>query len=233
MSWNTVYNFGEYLQELNTLSIFLRLFLAMLFGAVIGIDRSRKNRPAGFRTHMLVCMGSALVMITNQYITLHFPTTDPARLGAQVISGIGFLGAGTIIVTRSNQVRGLTTAAGLWASACIGLTLGIGFFGGAIIAEGFIIFIVTFMHRLDAYIHAHSKTMEVYAEVQEPSHLSGLIAYVGEQAFEMPHLDVIRPQNPTSSYAVIMTLKLPKKSKRLDIVQRLRVLDGVIYAEEV
>lgn len=111
----------EILRELNFFSIIFRVFLSLIFGGVIGLERSRKKRPAGFRTYMLVCLSSALVMMTNQFIFSNFGGSDPARLGGQVISGIGFLGAGTIIVTSRSQVRGLTTAAGLWASACLGL----------------------------------------------------------------------------------------------------------------
>ena len=104
-----------YLREVNTISIILRLALATLFAGIIGIERGRKKRPAGFRTHILVCIGATIIMITNQYIIeVMNMSSDPTRLGAQVISGIGFLGAGTIIVDRRNQVKGLTTAAGLW-----------------------------------------------------------------------------------------------------------------------
>ena len=123
----------EKLYELNMISTFFRLLLALICGGILGIERGKKNRPAGFRTYMLVCVASAMVMITNQYISNMYSTGDPSRMGAQVISGIGFLGAGTIIVTGRNRVKGLTTAAGLWASACIGLTIGVGFYSGAII----------------------------------------------------------------------------------------------------
>ncbi len=108
----------------------------MVFGGVIGLEREIGNRPAGFRTHTLVCMGSVLVMLTSEYLLDaygHIKTPDPARLGAQVISGIGFLGAGTILKDGS-RVRGLTTAASLWVVACIGLAIGVGFYWGALTA---------------------------------------------------------------------------------------------------
>ncbi|NLN47211.1 MAG: MgtC/SapB family protein, partial [Clostridiaceae bacterium] len=137
------------LRELNTLSIVVRMLFAILAGGVIGMERERKRRPAGFRTHMLVCLGSALVMMINQYIFYTFTqSSDPARLGAQVISGIGFLGAGTILITSRQQVRGLTTAAGLWASACMGLAIGIGFYEGALIACVCIFLTITLLDRL-------------------------------------------------------------------------------------
>ena len=123
----------EYFRELNFASTLLRLTMAMLFGGLIGLERERKRRAAGFRTYMLVCLGAALAMLLGQYEELMITTNwaasleglgvkaDVARFGAQVVNGIGFLGAGTIIVTRRNQIKGLTTAAGLWASAIVGL----------------------------------------------------------------------------------------------------------------
>ena len=105
------------LREVTLLAVVLRIFLSVLIGGLIGLERGLKNRPAGLRTYMVVCLGACLVMLTNQYVCQVFGTGDPVRMGAQVVSGIGFLGAGTIIVTKRNQIKGLTTAAGLWASA--------------------------------------------------------------------------------------------------------------------
>ena len=115
------------LREVTLWAVCLRLLTAFLFGGIIGMERGLKNRPAGLRTYMLVCVGSCLIMLTNQYLYQVTQTGDPMRLGAQVVSGIGFLGAGTIIVTKRNQIKGLTTAAGLWACAGVGLSLGVGF----------------------------------------------------------------------------------------------------------
>ena len=115
--------YGINLYELNVLTITVRIFLAVVLGGLIGTERDFKNRAAGIRTHMLVCLGASVVMMTNQYVVLSFPELDIdiTRMGAQVVSGIGFLGAGTILVTKENQIEGLTTAAGLWASATLGL----------------------------------------------------------------------------------------------------------------
>ena len=104
----------------------IKMALALICGGVLGIERGRKKRPAGFRTYMLVCLGATLVMMTNEHICHAYGTGDMARMGAQVVNGIGFLGAGTIITTGHNRVKGLTTAAGLWAAACIGLAIGSG-----------------------------------------------------------------------------------------------------------
>lgn len=138
-----------YLRELTIVELLIRCGMAVMVGGIIGLERGMKNRAAGFRTYMLVCLGACVVMATNQYIYQIFGTGDPVRMGAQVISGIGFLGAGTIVVTSQNQIKGLMTAAGLWASACIGLAIGIGFYEIAIVGGGCIFLVLTVFHVND------------------------------------------------------------------------------------
>lgn len=121
------------LAQPNLISILVRTVLAIICAGLIGYDRHTHGAPAGLRTHILVCVGAMIAMSTGQYTSLVFGSADITRIGAQVVSGIGFLGAGSIIVTRSNHIAGLTTAAGLWASACIGLALGVGFYEGALV----------------------------------------------------------------------------------------------------
>ena len=133
---------GDWLFEINALSIFIRLFLAALFGGIIGIERTTKKHAAGLRTYILVAIGACMIMLTNLFIVETFETGDIGRMGAQVISGIGFLGAGTIIITSRNRIKGLTTAAALWACAAMGLALGIGFYALALI--GFIIIFISY-----------------------------------------------------------------------------------------
>ena len=142
-------NIMSILKEVNIVSMTVKVLLAMILGGSLGLERGIKNRPAGFRTYMLVCLGATLVMSTNQYVYQTFGVSDPTRLGAQVVSGIGFLGAGTIMVTKRNQIKGLTTAAGLWAVACLGLAIGIGFYSGALIGGLAIFFANTVLHTLD------------------------------------------------------------------------------------
>lgn len=109
----------NYIQQFNSVSIILRLVLATFLGALIGLERGSHGQPAGLRTFAIVCLGSCLAMITDEYLVTTYHTGDPARLAAQVISGIGFLGVGTIIVTGKNYVKGLTTAASLWTTATL------------------------------------------------------------------------------------------------------------------
>ena len=146
--------------------IWIRLLFSLAVGMFIGIDRGLKRRGAGIKTHVLVCLGSAIVMLTSEYMFRTFPSAkaDMARMGAQVISGIGFLGVGTIMVTGRNQVRGLTTAACLWVCACEGLAAGIGFVDGAF--YGLILIAVTLklLTRVDTMIHEHAKVFDFYLE---------------------------------------------------------------------
>ena len=112
-------------RDITMLSVTVRLCLAVLCGGMIGLERAFKRRPAGFRTHILICLGASLTTMTSQYLYLNMHYfTDMARLGAQVVAGIGFIGAGTIIVTRRQRLNSLTTAAGIWTRANVGLALG-------------------------------------------------------------------------------------------------------------
>jgi len=132
--------------------IMLKLVLAMVFGGIIGLEREIGNRPAGFRTHTLVCMGATLVMMTSSFLLKVYPdASDPSRLGAQVISGIGFLGAGTILKDGS-RVRGLTTAASLWAVSCIGLAIGAGFYWGALAATLFVYITLVVLKKFEKIV---------------------------------------------------------------------------------
>ena len=148
-------------------NVFIKMALALLCGGVIGIERGRKKRPAGFRTYMLVCLGATLVMMTNDYICKIYGSGDVARMGAQVVNGIGFLGAGTIITTGHNKVKGLTTAAGLWASACIGLAIGSGYYEGAIIGTFMMLVIMVGLHTLDRQMLASTRVIMLYVELRE------------------------------------------------------------------
>lgn len=144
---NTVWGI---LNEVNVWSVAFRIFLAVLIGGIIGMDRGRHGRAAGARTHILVCLGSAVTTLLGFYTAscLGF-ANDPLRMGAQVVSGIGFLGVGTIMIRNQSEVKGLTTAAGLWATACIGLAIGAGFYALAVIAFLAVLLTFTLLSRLE------------------------------------------------------------------------------------
>ncbi len=227
-----------YLAELNPASIFLRLLLASLCGGLIGMERGKKRRAAGFRTHILVCLGSAVTMITNQYLftVIGHGSGDPARLGAQVISGIGFLGAGTIIVTGRQQVKGLTTAAGLWASACMGLAIGAGFYLAAVIAFGFIFVAITMLGPFDDYFYSRSRTISLYIELKGIYYFKDLIAYLKESHRRIDSIDVKKGQVPGQEYEILgifLILRLPRIRNESKILEEILTLPGVSFAEEL
>ena len=230
-SWKWI---TTYLGEVNALSTFVRLALAMFCGGVLGMERGKKNRPAGFRTYMLVCVGATLVMLTNQYICKVYGTGDPARLGAQVISGIGFLGAGTIIVTGRNRVRGLTTAAGLWADACVGLAIGIGFYSGAIIGCTLILVVMSVLHQMDDRMTANTKTLDMYMEFQKMSDLGAFMSKIKGFGMKISEIEITKSNNAEDvGVAVLLTLKLEKKRPHTEIIELLSQVEGVIYIEEI
>lgn len=225
------------LTEVTMLSTFLRLFLAVLFGGTIGMERRYRRRAAGMRTHALVCMGAALVMLTNQYIFSVFGASDPTRLGAQVISGIGFLGVGTIVVDRYRQVRGLTTAAGLWSCACMGLALGIGFYAGAVCGWLFILITISTLNKLETSVLGKSRGMVIYAEFQVYSDINRLVALAGEDEIAVTRLEVIQPHgysgDEDTRSAAIITLVLPKNYSHADVIKRLGASPGLLALEEI
>ena len=179
------------LGELNLFSTVVRLALALILGGILGIERGRKRRPAGLRTYMIVCMASALVMLTGEYLVQKYGTGDPARLGAPVISGIGFLGAGTIIIT-SRQVKGLTTAAGLWAAACMGLAIGAGFYAGAVICGTFLLLVMAAMSRLDAYLLLRSRQINFFAEFKFMEALGRFMRFLRDEGYKLYNIEINR-----------------------------------------
>lgn len=212
----------------------LRLFLALVCGGILGIERGRKKRPAGFRTYMLVCLGAALVMMTNEYICKIYKTGDPARMGAQVISGIGFLGAGTIIVTGHNRVKGLTTAAGLWAAACIGLALGIGYYTGAIIGTIMIFFAMAVMHNVDERVMSNTKVILLYIELDKITDIGNFIRYTKENQIKINDLEIDKASTVgESGTAVLATLQLAKKQSHTEIIKEISSIVGVSYVVEI
>lgn len=222
------------LEELNLFSLLLRMFIAVLCGGIIGMERGKKGRPAGFRTHILVCLGSCLAMLTNQYIVDTFNVADPARLGAQVISGIGFLGAGTIIVTGRHQVKGLTTAAGLWASACMGLAVGIGFYEAAVLACLMIVFVSTLLHRVDHQMISHSKVMDLYVEFGQVSDLSTFMTQLKPFGLRVVELEMTKVSATSdASVAAIMTLKSDEKKDHSDVLALISQIQGVKFVEGI
>lgn len=222
------------LREVTYLAIVLRILAAVICGGAIGIERELKNRPAGLRTYMLVCVGSCLIMLTNQYIYQVTQSGDPMRLGAQVVSGIGFLGAGTIIVTRHNQIKGLTTAAGLWSSAGVGLALGIGFYEAALVAGLFVFVILTLMQRWDDHMRIKTKVVEVYVELDAELSLGEFIRQLRGMDLEIQNVQMEQENAlETGTRGMLATLRSPKRCNHDLLIGKIKKIEGVTYLEEL
>ena len=222
------------LREITYEAIILRLLSSILIGGIIGLERGMKNRPAGLRTYMLVCVGSCLIMLTNQYIYQVSGAGDPMRLGAQVVSGIGFLGGGTIIVTKHNQIRGLTTAAGLWSAAGVGLALGVGFYEGAFTASIGIYVILTILHRWEGRAHRRTRLLDFYMELDKSVQLGTFIRSVRELDFEIQ--DIQHEPDGTQNdgaRAYIASVKSKNPQDHLVMTEKIRNISGVVYMEEL
>lgn len=224
-----------YLEDLNFVSIILRLTMAVIFGGIIGYGRERERRPAGLRTHILVSIGATLAMITNIYICkMYNGYTDPTRLGAQVISGIGFLGAGTIIVTGKNKVRGLTTAAGLWACACMGLAIGAGFYSGAIIGCLFISAVTAALANIDKKININSRNITLYILVNSTTAASKLLQDIQSKNVKISDIEI--SNNNVSSndlIGILLGLKISREVCHYDFIESITNKNEVIFLQEI
>ena len=193
-------------RTLNMWSVLLRLGLACFLSALIGLERSVKNRPAGLRTHVLVCIASATAALTSLYLleVLHLKS-DVSRICSQVIAGLGFIGAGTIIVTKKMSIKGLTTAAGLWTTGVIGLAVGNGYYELGIIGTALVLIIEVLISRLGKLIRVdlHYKVEILY---NEKTSLDAVLQHCKNQRFSVENLNVHSPENGEAAYCAVITL---------------------------
>lgn len=221
-------------REITQLSVVVRILVSVIVGGLIGLERGMKHRPAGLRTYMLVCVGSCLLMLTNQYIYQMTGAGDPMRLGAQVVSGIGFLGAGTIVVTKHNQIKGLTTAAGLWASAGVGLAIGIGFYEAALTATVGIYVILTILQKWETKIHKKIRVIELYVELNVTTSVSEFTHDLREMGFQIESIQFeAGGAVDQNARAIVVSIKGSKREDHSFLIQRIKNLSGVVYLEEL
>lgn len=224
----------EILSEINIISIFVRMVLAMILCGVIGIERGIKNRPAGFMTYLLVGCGSTLIMITNQYIADNYVGIDPTRMAAQVVSGIGFLGAGTIITTSKREIRGLTTAAGLWAAAAVGLAIGIGFYSAAVIGTVLIMLSLIWLKKIDAYVKTHARVIEIYLEYNRDFLMKKLLDYFEEQQYELFDMEIGKIKTLEGELGNLnFMLDLKQKVNHGILISQIEKISGITNVREV
>lgn len=221
-------------EHLDLLSVTLRLVAAMICGGCIGLERERKRRPAGFRTHILICLGAAMTTLTSQFLVLELHLyTDMARLGAQVIAGIGFIGAGTIVVTKRRQVKGLTTAAGLWAAAIVGLCCGAGFIEGAVLATVIILIAELVFAKLEYMIVSNSRVINLYVEYTESSQLGSIVDAIKKKSVYIVDMEITKGGDNNRNPCVIFSLQKPRKISYQALMALIAKLDGVVSVEEL
>lgn len=201
-----------------------RSLLAMLIGLFIGLERSNHGRAAGMRTHILVCLGSALTAMTGIYVYAKFGVGDVFRLAAQVISGVGFLGAGMIILKNDNVISGLTTAAGVWATATLGLAVGYGFYVGALIATGLFLLALTFFTKFE---RKKRNTEVIYLELDDMKKVNATIERLHVL---LPKEPAYRVEAPRSGKIGNIGITLMLDRRKGITIQELLQFDGVIYA---
>ena len=188
----------EYLRDFNLVSITLRLVLAMILGGTIGLERGKQGRAAGMRTHIFVCIGATLATMIGFFVIDNFGTMgDPLRVAAQVISGIGFLGVGTILLKGRFQITGLTTAAGLWCAAAIGIALGAGFYEGAIITFVCSVLTVTIVSRVEHVFNKKYSRFGIYVEISSDKFVRVAIDFL-ESHYKVSDIQVTAPRSGTA-----------------------------------
>jgi putative Mg2+ transporter-C (MgtC) family protein len=210
------------------LLVLLRLLLAALLGGIIGLERESLNRPAGLRTHTLVSMGSALAM----QVSMSFPAGDPTRIAAQVISGVGFLGAGTIL-REGTSVRGLTTAASLWVVAGIGLAVGAGLYLASAVGSVLVVLTLVGLGRIEkAYLGGaryHGFLVEI---LDQPGQLGKLGVALGQLNVHIRSIEI--KQVPHKGVLVVeLVVQLPAQVEQKDISTHLLAVEGVYGIQEI
>ncbi len=238
-----MYEFMEYIRGVNELSVCIRLCLAVVCGGLIGLEREHKHRQAGFRTHILISVGAALATLISQYLiqeaSVIFPgisvVCDPARLGAQVVAGMGFIGAGTIITTKRRQVKGLTTAAGLWTTAIIGLSAGIGFYEITVFASILLFLIETVFAKIEWRSSSKVRTTNIYIEYEGSKVINAVVDKMKELNVTVGHMEISKANTDHGNKpcAIIGIYINNSKLTGEMFLGAVSQMDGVVTVEEL
>lgn len=214
-------------------NVIIRIIVSVVLGAAIGIDRGAKRRGGGARTTTTVCIGATLVMLMEQYLMQCFPDmADMTRMAAQVVSGVGFLGAGTILVA-GRQIKGLTSAAGIWFSACVGLAVGIGFLDGAILVTVILIFVLHLIPGIERRIYAHSRYMTLHMEVEDAKLITFLFHKLKEDGCVIDTYDANKPKAKRLPTVIEAVIHIPKKKNKDEYLMELRDIPGVLSVDDM
>lgn len=215
-------------------TVVFRLLIATLFSGAIGFERGFRGRAAGLRTHILVCIGSAVTVMTGVYAVevLGYTGADPLRIAAQVVSGIGFLGAGTILVRGKTMVTGLTTAAGLWATAAIGIACGLGFYTGALICTVIAMFSFALLTTFERSGKHGKYNAKIYIECTDAAKLNELMDTLTKE-HRLCEIEITPPRTGIVNHIGIeATMILRKKSNKPNRIAKIAALDTVLCAIE-
>ena len=224
---------NDYLHTFSAPVVLIRMLLALLLSGIVGYSRSVKGRAAGFKTYAIVCVGAALVMLTGQFIYLYmeYNTGDIARLPAQVINGVGFLGAGTIMVTGKRRVvRGLSTAAGLWVCACIGLAVGSGYYSGAIVTTIIVYIVYRHTQWINDMAHESSTTCEVVVEFVDRKYVASFTSEIEERGFRVQNMSMSKGRED-GKIRLLAVLELPTGMDNQTVYTLAAGLNGVESVE--
>ena len=221
------------MREITFVSALIRLAVAFVCGGAIGIERSYKNRPAGFRTHMLVAIAAAAASMTGLYLYLNAGIpSDISRIGAQVVSGLGFIGAGTIILTKKPKVTGLTTAAGLWASGIIGLAIGAGFYEGGIIATVLVLVVQILFSIFEMKIKL-STEIPMLLKYEKKEALDSVMRLCKDKYMTIANLQVVKNNEEKDYFEAIVTIRVKGEFNKRKLVDSAGTIEGVVSFEEI
>lgn len=224
----------RYIENTDILLICFRLILAFLLGGFIGLEREKKTRSAGFRTYSLVCLGSSLAMLVGYYANGEMGYTgDVTRIGAQVISGIGFLGAGAIINSRAQKVIGLTTAAALWTCACIGLAVGIGLYSAAIISCLIVLVLLRVLCVVDKHYRAKSHFVDLYLELFSASKINEIVQLLTDNKISVVSLNSSKPKVESSEIGLELTVVVTSNQNSTSLIELISQLQEVSLVHKV
>lgn len=227
--------FLDYIQGMDEWAVVIRLAIATAFGSLIGWERLVRHHSAGIKTFSLVSLGSAVATILNIYLAaLPNMDADVSRIPAGVVSGIGFLGAGTILVTGRNQIKGLSTAASLWVTSCMGMAIGAGYMVVGVACFALVVFANIVLYRFSNAVENRSKYMSIYVEVSKTRGITKLTKELGELGFEVTSMTKTREKTiQNTDTALILDIDLDKRRSHQEVLSILSELEYVSYIEEV
>ncbi len=227
-------NWFEMLNEFNEISILARILLAMILGGLIGLEREKNKRPAGFRTHILVCVGACMTALIGFFVWNETGgNNDPMRISAQVISGIGFLGVGTILVKEHDHITGLTTAAGLWATATIGIACGCGFYIGAFFGTLVVAVTEAVLLKVEARGRKRNRKVSLYVEITSTERINEYVDWFNE-TLKAHNVMVCIPRTATcGNVGLEVLLPFSSQEETKMVLETIRSKEDVLFAMEM